>query len=423
LCFQKLFHSHDRESITPTAEEAMRITRFAVAATLAAALLCTRCDAGDAAPTRHPSVPLAVTAVVGSYNATAGNQMGAHTDARLNRPFGITYDVTTGDVLLTDANHHVMRISPSFVVSSFAGSLDNTSGFLDGQGAAALFNTPVGITTDGDGVTFVSDTGNHAIRQVAAGGLVSVVCGNGTAGFLNAAAGTAVKFSSPYQVCRHVTSIFTADSGNHVIRISSVAGGSTATYAGTGAQGFQDGMGLSVATFNAPLGVEVDAAGSLYVADTGNHAIRKVRVASLVVSTVYGALGVAGSNDSDEEGVDSTTFNHPAMLSMDRDGFLFIADYNNSLVRLVKTSFDDDVYDAATLSTMADYYNPVPVTKWNGVAVVVTKYTGSIFVSDMDHNVVHCYVKRRAGTTAMWGILAVGVALVLAIILGAMKVA
>src|SRR5207237_472071 len=131
-------------------------------------------------------------------------------------------------------------IPPGRVVSALAGTA-GLSGSTDGAGPAARFNFPIGLAVDSTGNVYVADSGNHFIRKITSAGVVSPFAG------------------SPFGV------------------------GST------------DGPALS-AKFLLPSGVAVDTAGNVYVADTGNHTIRKIS-ASGTVSTLAGVAGQAGFAD------------------------------------------------------------------------------------------------------------------------------
>ena len=148
-----------------------------------------------------------------------------------------------------------------------------TEGYLN----SALFNTaqfrsPEALCIDASGTLFICDTGNHAIRTFTPFGPVTTLAGNGTAGFVNAA-GTASRLNAPRGICRDPEgNLYVADDGNHVIRKIDTAG-SVTTYAGSGNVGMTDGPG-PVAQFSDIQSVQLDVAGNLYVGSRG--VIRKV---------------------------------------------------------------------------------------------------------------------------------------------------
>src|SRR5512143_3521880 len=163
------------------------------------------------------------------------------------------------------------------VVTTLAGSA-GVPGSTDGTGTAATFHTPYGIATDGTSL-FVADTGNSTIRKIdIASGLVSTLTGSaGVPGSANGT-GTAALFHTPSGITTDGTSLYVADSGNNTIRKIDIASGLVSTLTGSaGLPGSADGP-VTSATFNLPFGTTSDGT-NLYVADTGNNTIRKIDIA------------------------------------------------------------------------------------------------------------------------------------------------
>ena len=172
-------------------------------------------------------------------------------------------------------------------------------GIADGTGTAARFSFPYGVAADGTGNLFVADTMNHTIRKVVMiTGVATTLAG--TAGIYGSTdeTGAAARFYRPNGVAADgAGNLFVADGLNHTIRKVVVATGVVTTLAGTvGMSGGTDGTGAA-ARFNTPYGVAVDGAGNLFVADSSNHTVRKVVVATGVVTTLAGTAGMSGSTD------------------------------------------------------------------------------------------------------------------------------
>jgi len=165
---------------------------------------------------------------------------------------------------------------------------------MDGTGAAARFYEPGGVAVDRAGNIYVTDMRNHTIRKVTTAGVVTTLAG--TAGLVGSTdgTGTAARVYEPKDVAiDSAGNVYVADFGNHTIRKVTTAGVVT-TLAGTaGLAGSADGTGAA-ARFNLPRGVAVDGASNVYVADTYNHTIRKVTAAG-VVTTLAGTADMAGS--------------------------------------------------------------------------------------------------------------------------------
>jgi sugar lactone lactonase YvrE len=201
-------------------------------------------------------------------------------------------------------------------------------GFADGAGAAAQFDGPVGIAKDGEGNIIIADYRNHRVRKITPDGTVSTLAGSGNEGFADGA-GAAAQLHYPRGVAVDGKgSIIIADSGNHRVR-KVTPDGTVSTLAGSGSAGFADGAGAA-AQFYCPFGVAVDGEGSIIIADWGNHRVRKLTPDG-TVSTLAGS-GRAGFADGAGA---AAQFNHPYGVAVDGKGNMIIMDSNNHRVRKV----------------------------------------------------------------------------------------
>ncbi len=270
----------------------------------------------------------------------AGNADGQGGGARFDHPMGIAVDVS-GNIYVADTSAQTIRlVSPDGTVSTRAGH-PGLGGRSDGSGAAATFFYPAGLTVNSAGIVYIADTGNHLVRVMSAAGAVGTLAGSiGSTGSTDAA-GNAALFSYPQGVAVDgAGNVFVADHGNHVIRKIS-PGGSVSTFAGVaGLAGSADGPGPG-ARFNEPMGVAVDGGGNVYVADAGNSTIRKISAAG-EVSTLAGAAGSAGSADGTGPGA---RFNAPQGVAVDGVGNVYVADSNNNTIRKITSN--------GTVSTLA----------------------------------------------------------------------
>ncbi|MEY2880863.1 MAG: hypothetical protein RLZZ15_3243, partial [Verrucomicrobiota bacterium] len=241
---------------------------------------------------------------------------------------GLAVD-SAGNVIVADAFGHVIRkVTPAGVVSVIAGS-PGISGSADGTPAAARFSSPAGVTVDTSGNIYVADTGNHTIRKIAVGGAVTTVAGlAGVTGSANGSGAVARFYSPEGLVIAPSGNLFVADTGNSAIRRISTSAEVT-TFAGTtGYSGFSNGTGTA-ARFYFPRGLALDAAGNLYTGDYYYNTVRKITPAA-VVTTIGGSPNNSGSVD----GLDgSARFNYPTGFAVDSAGNLFIADSQNHVLR------------------------------------------------------------------------------------------
>jgi sugar lactone lactonase YvrE len=266
-----------------------------------------------------------VAGLAGSY----GSVDGTGNAARFSQPNGVAVD-SGGNVYVADTfNYTIRKISPGGVVTTLAG-LAGSYGSADGTGSAARFYGPTGVAVDSAGNIYIADRYNQAIRKISNGGVVTTVAG--LAGSHGSADGTgsAARFDEPQDVAADSAgNLYIADTGNSTIRKID-SGGVVTTLAGlAGSSGSADGSG-STAQFRFPEGVTVDSAGNVYVADTGNHTIRKVSNAG-VVTTVAGFAGSSGSGDGTGNAV---RFNGPSGVAADSAGNLYVADSLNNTIRV-----------------------------------------------------------------------------------------
>jgi sugar lactone lactonase YvrE len=224
-------------------------------------------------------------------------------------------------------------VTPGGAVSIFAGAVGN-AGSADGTGSAARFNQPGGLALDASGNLFVADTGNALIRKITSTGVVTTLAGDATARGNVDGNGSAARFNHPVGLAIDSAGIlYVADTFTDTVR-KITPGGAVSTLAGTNAlTGSADGSGAA-ARFNNPSGVAVDANGAVFVADTGNNTIRKIS-ADGTVTTLAGLPGVAGSTDGTGS---AAFFSQPTNLAIDSSGNLYVADTGNALIRRVTSS-------------------------------------------------------------------------------------
>lgn len=244
----------------------------------------------------------------------------------LSYPQGVTVD-PTGNVYVADTiNNRIRTITPKGQVTTLAGT--TISGSADGPGPEASFRYPYGLAVDTFGNVYVADTLNNMIRKITPTGLVTTLAGSPRSGAENGM-GTAASFYQPYGVAVDMSgNVYVADGYNNMIRKIS-PGGEVTTLAGSTTSGSSDGMGTG-ASFNMPFGVAADASGNVYVADTFNHMIRKISPGGMV-TTIAGST-TRGSADGIRT---SASFDSPWGVAVDASGNVYVADTGNSAIRKI----------------------------------------------------------------------------------------
>ena len=256
-----------------------------------------------------------------------------------NQPSAVAIDASGNVDVLDQATNTVRRISTSTgALTVLAGNAAGLSGYSgdNGQAINAKLNQPAGMAFDPSGNLFIADTGNQRIRRVdASTGIITTVAGTGNAGYTgDGALAMAAQLSHPAAVASDSQgNLFIADSGNAAIRKVDVHTGMISTVAGTGIVGFSgDNAAAVAAKLNQPLGITVDAHDNLFITDTGNQRIREVTANSAVISTVAG-----GNQGYSGDGGPSSlaNLNQPYATAIDASGNMYIADSGNGVIRKV----------------------------------------------------------------------------------------
>ncbi|WP_298926183.1 hypothetical protein [uncultured Ramlibacter sp.] len=263
---------------------------------------------------------LAGTKPPGFFQIVRGSADGTGAAASFNGPGGTAIDAS-GNLYVAEAyNNTVRKVTPAGVVTTIAGAAPAT-GSTDGVGAAARFNLPRGIAIDPLNNLYVADTSNHTIRKITPAGLVSTLAGTPQAAGNADGVGAAARFTRPSAIAFHGGELYVADAGNNAVRKVALDG-TVSTFAGLQpVTGFADGSG-SAARFDNPQSVVADNAGNLYIADTMNHAVRKVTPGG-EVSTLAGSAAEAGSRDGPGA---LARFHYPTGLVLDGKGGLYVTD-------------------------------------------------------------------------------------------------
>jgi sugar lactone lactonase YvrE len=242
--------------------------------------------------------------------------------ARFNEPSGVTVG-RDGAVYVADRySASIRRIAQDGRVATFAGR-NRSAGTADGNLSAARFSEPRRLAIDRDGTMYVADTANHAVRKILPTGEVSTL-----------AHGSGADRLVPFGIAVDTAGrVLVADPSEHVIRAIDRDGTMRVLAGMRGSRGGIDGPAAS-ARFNAPEGVAVAGDGTIYIADSSNHTIR--RIANGVVSTVAGRAGVSGFSDGIAT---AARFNDPSAIAVDARGNVWIADRGNHTIRLMADGF------------------------------------------------------------------------------------
>ena len=271
----------------------------------------------------------------------------------------------------------------------------NYSGDGEDATAAAIF-LPYGVTVDPAGKIYLSDTLNSRVRLVDTVGKISTIAGNGTFGYSgDGGLATAAEVNQPAGLAMDgAGNVYFADSGSDIVRRIDAVSGVITTVAGVpqtmGDSG--DGGAATSATLGSPEAVAFDAAGDLYIADTGNGVIREVDAATGVISTV---AGVAGSQGYNGEGTATTAeLNFPWGVTVGPDNSLYIADTYNNRIRRVSGGVISTIAGTGSQGSAADG-TEAGAAALNQPYGVVLDPAGDLYIADSSNDRV---LKVSAGT-------------------------
>ena len=273
-----------------------------------------------------------ISTVAGTGTPGFSGDGGAATAAMLTSPQGVVLD-SSGNLYIVSRNPFVRKVDATTGnISTVAGATGGFSGDGGAATAARLSSGSGGVALDGSGNLYIADTGNHRIRKVDTSGNISTTAGAGASG--DGGAATSATLSLPEGVALDGSgNLYIADEGNHRVRKVDTSG-NISTVAGTGISGFSsDGGAATSARLSFPRGVALDGSGNLYIADSGNNRIRKVDATTGNISTVAGT-GTAGSG-GDGGMATSATLNQPYGVALDGVGNLYIAEYFGNRIRRV----------------------------------------------------------------------------------------
>jgi len=328
----------------------------------------------------EPGWPVTIALVAGE--GIAGFADGAGRQARFADPFGLALD-KAGNVYIADAgdNNRIRKIAPDGTVSTLAGA---SEGFADGSGNLAAFHTPSAIALDRDGNLVVADTGNHAIRKVTPQGVVTTLAGSGAPGYADGA-GRQAQFNGPVGVAvDKAGNVFVADTYNDRIR-KIAPDGAVTTVAGSGAPGMQDGPAAS-AMFDTPSGIAVDDQGVMYIADTGNSAVRRL-----------GADGMVSTHAAPAEGDDKPLLRRPVALALAPDGWLYVSDMSRGRILQVSPAGQLHGLTGSGIDIAIGDDKTVRLARPAGLAL---DRSGNVFVADAVRRMVRKLAQREPGAFA-----------------------
>lgn len=307
-----------------------------------------------------------ITTVVGTGTAGYSGDGGSASSALLSQPAGIAFD-PSGNMFIADSNNNVIRRvdASTQVITTFAGTGAASYSGDGGPAASAQLNHPTHVVFDAVGNLYVTDANNARIRRVDTNTLIiTTVAGNGIPGYSgDGGPATSAQLNFPDGIGLDGSgNLYIGDALNNRVRKLDIATGIITTVAGTGTAGYSGDGGLAInAELNFPSRPAVDAAGNIYIADSQNNRVRRVDATTQVIVTIAGT-GVAGYSGEAEQ-ASTAELNDPLSVTVDTTGNLYIGDINNERIRVVNTSLSP-----TTISGLPIQPGTIVTIAGNGIA-------------------------------------------------------
>jgi sugar lactone lactonase YvrE len=333
------------------------------------------------------SGPPTISTVVGNGTPSLSGDGGPAIQAQLGNPFAVAVDALGNQYVADNQNSVVRKIDAAGVITTVAGN--GVFGFSGdgGPATAAELKDPQGVALDAAGNIYISDAAGQRVRRVDfASGNITTIAGNGTAGF-SGDSGTATSAQLNFPVGVAVDSagnVYIADRDNNRIR-KVTPGGTITTFAGTGVAGYSgDGLAASAAMINSPRSLALDGTGNLFIADRSNNRIRKVSAGIITTVAGNGQFGLAGDNGP----AIGAQLASPFGLALDGAGDLYIADTGNQRIRLVGTNgkISTVVADCGLIAGFSGDGGPASNAHVNSPLGLAVDAFDNLYIADVNNN-------------------------------------
>jgi len=328
-----------------------------------------------------------------------GSIDGTNIDVRFQRPNGVVADAV-GNLYVADSTANTIRKIEfdglNWVVTTIAGS-PGISGSMDGTNDVARFNNPVGLAIDGAGNIYVADTQNSTVRKIVYQGpdrIVTTLAGYPGLNGKSDGNGTNALFNKPQGVAADAAgNVYIADTGNHAFRRITPDGTVTTIAGQPGFTGKTDAVG-NAALFNSPSGVSIHSSGTLFIADTGNFTIRSITPVGTdwFVTTLAGTAGLAGTADGTNK---AALFAEPFGIAVSIETNIYVTDSANHMIRKIQRvegNWITTTVSGTSSQGRADGTNSG--VRFYGPEGITTDNSGTFFVSDTDNNTIRKMVHQ-----------------------------
>ena len=339
-------------------------------------------------------------------NGTGGDG-GPAVSALLDGPTGITVDGFGNHYIADQKANKIRKVTAAGVISTFAGT--GSAGYSGDGGAAtsAMLSGPMSVLVDGAGFVYIADTGNNVVRMVSPAGIITTyagqyyapgaippaVCGGATNTVGDGCPGNLMIMNTPVDmVFCHAQNLHISDKLNNRVRTIVRTTYDTITQVGNGVAGYNgDGIDNTAAELNGPTGLVMDAANFIYVADSGNHIIRKTLLTGTIPNPIATVAGVPGSAGNSGDGGPATTaqLSNPRGVAVDAAGDIYISDSDSHIVRKVSvaTGVISTIVGTGTAGYTGDG-GAANSAELNVPAGILLDNVGNLYITDSQSSVV-----------------------------------
>ena len=334
---------------------------------------------------RKVSLSGIITTIAGNGKRGFSGDGGPATNASLASRPGVAVDAVGNLYIVERSNHRIRKVSPDGIITTVAGNGIRT-GSIDGEGGDpaddlgdggpatnASFRAPSALAVDAAGNLYIADTGNDRIRKVSPDGIITTIT-------------TTASLRDPVDVAVDLAgNVYVAETARHRVRKVS-PDGTVTTLAGIGEFGFSGDGGLGPgAALNEPGAVAVDFTGTLYIADTENHRVRKVGLDG-IITTVAGNGGFKFSGDGGP--ATSTAFDAPRGVAVDVAGNVYVADAGNNRIRRLSPGGIITTLAGTGVEGYSGDGGPAASALLDLPSAVAVDAIGNVYIAELDNQVI-----------------------------------
>jgi sugar lactone lactonase YvrE len=362
------------------------MTRSRSVVFLASVLLAAPAAAQEPADRAVPRFTITTVAGTGECGFTGDD--GPAVEARIQRPTAVAV-TSTGVLYIADEANQRVRMVEDGYISTFMGTLSSAPQAEERYAFETNLDNAYGIATDAEDNLYVLSRGHSKIFEVGEDGIARRIVGTGVAGFSGdggPALEAQINFSN-HLVADAAGNLYIADTGNNRVRRVSTDGIIT-TWAGTGARGYTgDGGPATEATFAGPAAIAIDGQGSVYVADFANHCIRMI-TSEGIITTIAGT-GTSGYNGEGKPALESQ-IGEPCGVDVDREGFVYIGDQVNNRVRVVTPWGTMHTVAGTGVRGLTGDGGPAELAQTSNPDIIAVDREGNVFIPDH----INCAVRK-----------------------------